>query len=234
MMWMQTFTDRKMDVTNPDDAPIDFLEIAIVLARIYRYTGHTSRPFSVAQHCVIGHDALRSKFPDRPDIALAFLLHDAHEAYTGDISTPIQNALGVFAWAPLEDALADRGLDTDAWHTWTNQVAPEIINAAFKEMKRRLDVVIFKAAGANFPMDPDVKAEVRSMDRIMLVTERRDLMGPSPGSWGEYDEATPLNQTIYPWQRHVAAQRWLSRLETYTGETHRAAPAKADWDWQDV
>jgi uncharacterized protein len=221
MMWMQTFTDRKMDVTQPDKAPIDFLEIAIVLARIYRYTGHTSRPFSVAQHCVIGHDALRSKFPDRPDIALAFLLHDAHEAYTGDISTPIQNAIAHYA----------------ALEAVTNVEVPavlEAVHAGIKRMKNELDAVIFKAAGANFPMDPDVKAEVRSMDRIMLVTERRDLMGPSPGSWGEYDEATPLNQTIYPWQRHVAAQRWLSRLETYTGKMGHNLPARAGWDWGDV
>jgi uncharacterized protein len=221
MMWMQTFTDRKMDVTNPDDAPIDFLEIAIVLARIYRYTGHTSRPFSVAQHCVIGHDALRSKFPDRPDIALAFLLHDAHEAYTGDISTPIQNAIAYYA----------------ATSMLSREVSPDFmvatVHAGIKNMKHVLDAVIFKAAGANFPMDPDVKDEVRSMDRIMLVTERRDLMGPSPGSWGEYDEATPLNQTIYPWQRHVAAQRWLSRLETYMGKAVRTAP-RATWDWSDV
>jgi hypothetical protein len=234
MMWMQTFTDRKMDVTAPDEAPIDFLEIAIVLARINRYTGHTSRPFSVAQHCVIGHDALRAKYPERPDFALAFLLHDAHEAYTGDIATPIQNALEHFIAQILLDHQDMWGVHNDSALTGAYQAAIEAGRGAFRRMKSGLDAVIFKAAGAEFPMDPEVKDVVRAMDRVMLVTERRDLMGPSPGSWGEYDQAEPLNQTIYPWQRHVAAQRWLSRLETYMGKIDRAAPAKAGWDWGDV
>ena len=108
----------------------------------------------------------------------------------------------------------------------------QAVHDAIKGMKHLLDKSIFTAAGLVFPLDTRTTTIVKGMDRIMLVTERRDLMGPSPGSWGEYDEATPLDQTIYPWTRAVAAQRWLQRLETHIGKIDLPVPPNGEgWDW---
>lgn len=59
-------------------------DISIALARIPRFGGHTCRLWSVADHSrfclrLAGHDPL---------VQLAALMHDWHEAITGDVPTP--------------------------------------------------------------------------------------------------------------------------------------------------
>lgn len=60
--------------------------IARSLSRINRYNGHGLFPYSVAQHSVALAKAVR------PEFALEGLLHDAHEAFTGDVIRPIKQA----------------------------------------------------------------------------------------------------------------------------------------------
>lgn len=74
----------------PEDFEIE--DIAAALAKINRYTGHTSVPFSVAQHSVMASEIAE------PGDELWALLHDGAEAFVGDISSPLKRALkGVVA-----------------------------------------------------------------------------------------------------------------------------------------
>lgn len=68
--------------------------IGYALAHINRYTGHVGT-YSVAQHCV--HVA--EKLPDH--LKLAGLLHDAPEAYIGDVSAPLKRVIAD-AYKPIE------------------------------------------------------------------------------------------------------------------------------------
>lgn len=90
---MQTVSGRLVDLAAPVPEGITIRDIAHHLALINRFTGATALPYSVAQHsCVVAKIAEQA---DRhPLLALQALLHDAHEAYTGDISTPMKAALG--------------------------------------------------------------------------------------------------------------------------------------------
>lgn len=60
--------------------------IAHALAYINRFTGHVGQ-YSVAQHCVL----IAMKLPQ--ELKLSGLLHDAPEAYLGDVSAPLKRLL---------------------------------------------------------------------------------------------------------------------------------------------
>lgn len=70
----------------------DIRTIAHSLAQINRFTGHARRPYSVAEHSLLCADiAERMQLP--VSLQYACLLHDAHEAYTGDLSSPVKYAV---------------------------------------------------------------------------------------------------------------------------------------------
>ncbi len=68
-------------------------DIAHALGQICRFGGHCKRHYSVAEHSLYVADILESRGITAPG-QLAGLLHDAHEAYCGDMPTPIKHALG--------------------------------------------------------------------------------------------------------------------------------------------
>lgn len=65
----------------PED--VNLHDIAHALAQVNRFAGHLKFPISVAQHSVW---AARLCLPFGPDVALQALLHDASEAYLGDVT----------------------------------------------------------------------------------------------------------------------------------------------------
>ena len=93
-MWVQTLSGRMIDLNDPDPASIDLDDVATALSRIVRFNGHTRFSYSVAQHCMLGSAYLhREGGVGAARRALLFLLHDAHEAFVGDIATPVAAAV---------------------------------------------------------------------------------------------------------------------------------------------
>lgn len=89
MTWTQTYTGKRFDPLDPDPAMIDLADIAHALSNVCRFGGHSQHFYSVAQHSVFVADYLFEIYDDRK-IALAGLLHDASEAYLGDIPRPLK------------------------------------------------------------------------------------------------------------------------------------------------
>lgn len=88
MTWIQTHSRKAFDLLSPRPEDVSIEDIAHALARICRWTGHTRTFYSVAQHSV-----LCATIAPR-DCKLEALLHDAAEAYIGDISRPLKKMLG--------------------------------------------------------------------------------------------------------------------------------------------
>jgi hypothetical protein len=82
--WIITHTGKRFDILNPTPDMIDIRDIAHSLARICRFNGHTYAHYSVAQHSIL----VAQNVP--ADLRLEALLHDAAEAYIGDIASPIK------------------------------------------------------------------------------------------------------------------------------------------------
>jgi hypothetical protein len=90
MSWIQTYTGRKFDVLNPRVEDVDLRDIARALSMQCRYVGHVDRFYSVAEHSVRVAAAALSLFDDIPAIPRWALMHDAAEAYLGDVSRPLK------------------------------------------------------------------------------------------------------------------------------------------------
>jgi hypothetical protein len=91
-MWAQTFTGKAFSMERFEDNEYDLRDIAHSLAMMCRFNGHTKRFLSVAEHSVHVMELVRSKTDDER-IHRAALLHDAAEAYTGDVTYPMKRAM---------------------------------------------------------------------------------------------------------------------------------------------
>lgn len=204
MTWLQTASGRAFDLMNPDWRQVDFVkDLPDALARIARFTGHIDAgPYSVAQHSVIGADAVYRDTRDRT-AAGVFLLHDGHEDVLGDKATPIAEAE-----AQTAEMLSPG--------------AGRVVREMQRLMKRRIDIAIYAAAGLGNDGCPErYRRLVHEYDLRMLATERRHLLGPSPQPWHPSVETVePLRMvgklTVWPWTK--AADEYRERLRRYLPE----------------
>lgn len=82
--WMQTATGKQFWPLDPRPEEVDIVDIAFGLSKICRYGGHTTRFYSVAEHSVLVAQALPK------NLQMYGLLHDASEAYLGDVIRPLK------------------------------------------------------------------------------------------------------------------------------------------------
>lgn len=95
MTWILMAFGREHELRcsgHPDNVP-SIGEIGHSLAQVNRYTGHTVRPYSVAEHSLLTADIARHYGAD-PMEELCTLMHDAHECITGDVASPIKEEIG--------------------------------------------------------------------------------------------------------------------------------------------
>lgn len=188
-IWVQTLAGG-IDLLEPRADQVDFNSLATALSRIPRFLGYTvGGSLSVAQHCVEGARAIERE-TRRRNAAAAFLFHDAHEAYIGDIVTPVQKALEAYS---------------------------SEVRAAFRALKDRIDAAIYGAAGIEWPLDDETRDIVRTYDLRMCRTER-DLFCVEPlQRWDEVIEnAIPVDGISREiWSAPVAKWEYRSVFEHY-------------------
>ena len=84
---VSTKSGRRVSLLNPSPSQIVIGDIAHGLAHQCRFNGQTNKFYSVAQHSVL----VASILPR--ELRLAGLLHDASEAYLGDVVQPLKDLL---------------------------------------------------------------------------------------------------------------------------------------------
>jgi uncharacterized protein len=142
--WMLTFTGRQFYPMSPHRDDIDLLDIAHALSMLCRYNGHVDRFYSVAEHCCLMSD----QFVDL-ELARWALLHDATEAYVGDMIRPLK--LNMPEYRRVEDrvmvAIADRfGLPAE--------VFPWEMPKAVKNVDTRILLTERNALMSNYRQSP--------------------------------------------------------------------------------
>lgn len=180
---MKTSTQvGQFDLLNPLPDEVNWLVIASSLGKLCRFAGHTAGHYSVAEHSV--RLAIAVELAGGSEVAvLQAMLHDAHEAYTGDITRPMREAIKA---ASLDDYLAIEVIES--------RVSAAIFQKAdcsqqFSEIVMQLD---------------DEFSEYERIQFIRPGTFYRD---------SDFHPATiAAFQSETYWERDDASQRWLGKL----------------------
>ena len=83
-----TYTGKAFDLSNPSPDKICLDDIAHSLSQLCRFVGSTHRFYSVAEHSLMVSHLVK---PENKHWAL---MHDAAEAYTGDVISPLKKIIG--------------------------------------------------------------------------------------------------------------------------------------------
>lgn len=159
--WIQTYTGIAFNLQHPREIDVCIEDIAHALAFQCRFTGHSRRFYSVAQHSVC------CAWAAPPAARLHALLHDAHEAYVGDMNSPLKHLIG-----GVYVRIADR--------------IQRVIN-------RKFGVELY----------PE---EIHEIDRRMLLTEQRDLLG---------NQVKPWHVASSPYGRYIVADMHPGEAEMF-------------------
>lgn len=180
--WMQTFTGRQFYPLDPKPADVDIVDIAHALSMLCRYNGHVERFYSVAEHCI------HLSYAVAPEHALWALLHDATEAYVGDMIRPLKRSMPDYVIAEdlVMAAIATR-FNLFVTH-WTRHTLPN------------------GSEGLLPAMPPQVKAA----DTAILLDERMALLAEPPRPWST--DGGSLGVAIRAWSPAEAEHRYLSRF----------------------
>lgn len=218
---MLTRSGLLFDLSNPRADQVRWSEdVALTLAGLPRFTAHAGdglgRLWSVGEHSVAGADLMRAATgSDR--LALLFLLHDAHEAYMGDITSPAAAAIAAYA----ERAYVEPHVALQARLS---------VLAALRLMKETLDSAIFAAAHAA-PPSPEERRLVALHDARMLRAELTQIMGlPEARLAPELRRLQPLRMTgaLKPAGKPLrTADAFLERLDRWAPSARPRASAAA-------
>ena len=140
---------RYFDLLAPFIDEESMFDISFALGNVCRFAGHTAF-YSVAEHCVLASLLVEQDYND-PKLALAVLLHDAAEAFVGDVSRPLKMLLPEYAGIErrIQNAVNDHFLDGIEYD-------PSLV--------KRYDNILLKAEKKHF--FPDDKVEWTGFENV--------------------------------------------------------------------
>ena len=137
--WFQTFSGTQFFLTDPHPDDVSIEDIAHALSLICRFGGHTRAFYSVAEHSVRCYHYVASLYPSCPILQLHTLLHDASEAYLGDVVRPLKVSTPFYAdlerrtMRVIYDALGVPPMDA-----WQHEIVKDADNRLLMTERRDL------------------------------------------------------------------------------------------------
>jgi len=193
--------DGSIDLCDLREADLSASRIADGLARINRFNGRTPVPWSVASHSVLVSHLCPQGLEGWG------LLHDAHEAFLGDIATPSVDFIDRFDGLPQPRAVSD----------------------ALMRAKHAMDQRI--AAAWSWSYDGALEPLFRA-DMIALDAEMFWFFGESPQTVGpEYEDAfdravSHIHELPKDTAWRDARDVWLARARHLAGLGQLRTPAE--------
>jgi 5'-deoxynucleotidase YfbR-like HD superfamily hydrolase len=200
--WMRLPSGRRLDLTDPKPDAWEDRDLAVRLARVYRWGGESSwpRPLSVAQHSLLVLAMVEQTGAAMAEqgigaalfakAALRELLHDAEEGFLGfDCISPLKRALGQSFADVSERLMAAVNLRYDL-SAWT-----------VEEHRAHKVADLIAAASEAIHCVGWTPEEVRDVLRLNVPILAVDRLAAIYG-------CTPWE----PWTAEVAADRFLAKL----------------------
>jgi hypothetical protein len=213
MTWMLTSSGLEYHLSGPaalgaNGRTIAIEDIAHHLSLINRFTGATSRPYSVAEHSLLCCE-IAARAGASPVVQLAALMHDAHETYVTDLSSPAKIAVNGYSMA---------GGGIPAWNLFENEHA--------RAVHKHFGLLTVFASHRAF---------IREVDLQALATERRDLMPYDPAKhtpWAVLSEGGPTPVSALYWTRLDTPEReaktWREWRDAFRGRFEELRAETAD------
>ena len=195
MTWIQTYSGKRFVLYDPKPDMVDVIDIAHSLAHIARFNGHTDRFYSVAEHCVVMAQQLDQEYQ------LAALLHDAGEAYVGDMARPLKQLIGA------------------EFKRYEDRILVCIFDALGVSAARQ---------PLSWPFATDVGATIKDADLRMMNTERIQLLSPIQHWPKEISMAKLYDVELECWEPLEARARYLDALALARAgkDVRKSAPTK--------
>lgn len=168
---------------DPARSDIRVSDIAIALSHVCRFGGQIETHYSVAQHSVLVSHLVA------PGFELAALIHDATEAYLGDVISPLKRILGE-TYAALE-------------RRWEGEIFARF------GIARQL---AWRSGVRGLPL------EVKAADHRAFEIECWDLLLPDVRRRAIGGTGRPRGPAIMPIESKLAAQAWLRRYWELTSK----------------
>jgi hypothetical protein len=193
-----TWSGHRVDLFNPDPTTIDIVDIAHHLSIIPRYLGGTHIPLSVAEHSVKMLWVVKTMDGTKRDQRES-LLHDGHEAFTGELARPIKHHPLMSPFRDIEDKL-DRCIRA-------KYGLPEVITPLLKDLDRAFCKVEINKSGL-FPFPKTLAGLAdngiqQTADTIYdILTQSREALerGFEARCWG-WNSATAEWRFLQEWEK---------------------------------
>jgi hypothetical protein len=180
--WIQTVSGIKFPLLDPSPRHFNLFDISWHLSRINRYTGAIqNHHYSVAEHSLYVAEVTHAICVEkgftvtRGQAIAAGLMHDAHEAYLGDLSAPLKKVLRDLGSTAYDD-LTEHYQDIIA----KKYGIPKLQLGRNIDVVTEADMMVLEAEKSN----KYIVADFGHDWRINRTLTRPEAWQPDPLSWG--------------------------------------------------